>query len=125
MRKRTFFSDSSYGVFVKKRQIHSSLSVDYARFAALDILNQMNADILPDMNNSGLISAYKGWSLFSDTLIITISITRSDSGQGCDLVVQSESANPTPLWDGGVNNRNLNKFEKLFRTIDHNSVQLK
>ena len=121
MRKRTFFSDSGFGVFVKTRQIHSSLAENLARDVVLNVLNEMNAGILPDMNHSGLISAYKGWSIFSDTLIITISITPSESGQGCDLVVQSESANPTPLWDLGVNNRNLNKFEKLFKTKERDS----
>jgi hypothetical protein len=119
LQKRSFFNDFNLGVVTKKRQIHTNLPVDSTFKAVLVVLKKMKTRIMQAMNNSGSISAYKDWSILSDGEVITISIRPSEFEQGCDIDVRSESAFPK-LCDLGVNNRNLNRFERLFRAIEHN-----
>jgi hypothetical protein len=119
LRKRSFFYDSKLGIVTKKRQIHTNLPVGSAYNAVFVVLKKMKTRIIQTMDNSGSISAYKGWSILSDGEVMNISISQSEIEQGCDIVVQSSSAFPK-LWDLGVNTRNLNRFERSFRAIEHN-----
>ena len=116
MRKRSFFYDFNLGVVSKKRQIHLSLPVDSVSKATLVVLEKMRARIFRPLDNSGSISGYKGWSVLSDGEVIAVTISKDEIEDGSNILIQSTSAFPK-LWDWGVNNRNLNKFEKLFREI--------
>jgi hypothetical protein len=106
LRKRSFFYDLTVSVPTRKRQIHTNLGVDYTFKAVLVVLKKMRTRILQAKNNSGSISAYKGWSILSNGELLTIFISQSEGEKGCDIVVQSESAFPR-LWDFGINYRNL------------------
>lgn len=116
MRKRSFFYDFNLGVVAKKRQLHISMPVDSVYKATKVALKKMRARIFRPLDNSGSISAYRGWSLLSDGEVITIIISKDETEDGSYILIQSTSAYPK-LWDLGVNNRNLNKFEQLIREL--------
>jgi hypothetical protein len=119
LRKRSFFYDFKLGVIARQQQIHTYLPEESTIRAVLAVLRKMKTRIIQLKNDSGSISAYKDWSILSDGELITISISKSEIEQGCEIVFQSESAFPK-IWDFGVNRRNLNRFVKMFKAIEHN-----
>jgi hypothetical protein len=123
MRKRSFFYDLHFIEFTKKRQIHSPLPMDATIELVLIVLEKMKTRIIQRAKDPYSFSAYKDWTFLSDGEVITITINNSESGQSCDIAIQSQSAFPK-IWDFGVNNRNLNKFEKLFLVNFNNSEKI-
>jgi hypothetical protein len=118
VQKRSFYFDLHIGVFIKKRQIHTNFQADIAIKLILVVLSEMKVRIIKPMNDSNSIYAYKDWSIISNGELLTISIRQSESDHGCDIDIQSESTFPI-IYDLGVNNRNLDKFVKLFRETEH------
>ncbi len=92
--------------------------------AVFVILKKMKTRIIPSADDPGLISAYKDWSILSDGELITASISQSEIGEGCDIVVSSESAFPK-LWDLDVNIENIYRFERLLKDIERNPDRLR
>ena len=123
MRKRSFFYDINFGTPTKNRVFQINMPFDTAFQAVLDILKKMKTNIIHDIKDSGSIIAYKGWGLISDGEVITVSVTRSETENGCEILVQSESAFAKP-FDLGVNDKNLDKFEVLLRALEENADNL-
>lgn len=98
------------------KQVHSELPFDAAFEQAIDVLKKMKITIGQADRNSGSITAYKGWSTRSDGEVIRLSIKPSETTPGCDISIQSESAART--FDMGVNDANVEQFERLFREME-------
>lgn len=97
----------------KNRRLDTDLSPEETFDQSLQVLEEMKFKVVIKDRYAGLIRAFKRWRLISSGDFISITIKALENGKGAEILVEGELAFGA-VFDFGVNNRNIDLFEKLF-----------